>query len=178
MMKSNLLNGLKKGDERTLKKIYLDFKSDFFHFAKKHQLTDDEVLDIYQDAILALRENAVLGKIKETNSSLKTYFFSIGKYMIYDTLRKKKKMYVTNDFDEQISAHEFDFLFQKELTQNQRNLRIAFKQLGEKCKQILTLFYFYNYSLDDIKEDLNYNAKDVVKSQKHRCLKSLKDKML
>lgn len=177
-MKSNLLNGLKRGDEKALKKIYLDFKSDFFHFAKKHQLTNDEVLDIYQDAILALRENAVLGKIKQTNSSLKTYFFSIGKYMIYDALRRKKKMYLTNDFDEQTTESQFDFLFQKELSLNQKKLQKAFHSLGDRCKEILTLFYFYNYSLEDIKEQLNYSARDVVKSQKHRCLKTLKGKML
>ena len=79
-MNSNLLEKLRNDDEQMLKKIYLDFKEDFILFAKKHQLSKDEILDIYQDAILALRENAVLGKITPSESSLKTYFFGIGKY--------------------------------------------------------------------------------------------------
>ncbi|WP_445748102.1 RNA polymerase sigma factor [Polaribacter sp.] len=177
-MDVDFLEGLKNGDEKTLKKIYLSYKNDFLFFAKKYQLTDDEIIDIYQDAILALRENAEQGKIKKTNSSLKTYFFSIGKYMIYEELRRKKKMIVTNDFEEELTENEYDFLFKKELTSTQKKLQIAFKNLGNRCKEILTLFYFYNYSLDDIKKDLNYDSKDVVKSQKHRCLKSLKDKMV
>ena len=175
MLESNLLEGLKKGDQNVLREIYIENKEDFFHFAKKHQLTKDEILDIYQDAILALRENAMLGKIKPTTSSLKTYFFSIGKYMIYDVLRKKKKIYLTNNFKE--NTNEFDFLFDKELTSNQKKLQIAFNSLGEKCKEILTLFYYRGYTIDDITSHLNYNNKDVVKSQKSRCLKTLKDKI-
>lgn len=174
-----LLEGLKNGNEKTLSKVYLIYKSDFLGYAKKFDLPKEDVIDVYQDAILALQENVVSGKLTELSSSLKTYIFSIAKYMIYRKLRKKNKVQLQefNEFTNTEINQDYDFLFAKELTENQKKLQIAFKQLGKKCKLLLTLLYYKNYSLDDVLEELDYTSKDVVKSQKSRCLKTLKQKI-
>lgn len=178
MVDNHVLELLKKGDEEALKKVYQSNKDDFIFFAKKYPITEDTALDIYQDAIIALLENINLGKLQTLNSSLKTYLFSIGKYMIYDYLRQRKN---TLNIDEFINIEateiDFDFLFKKELNDNQKKLSHFFKLLGEKCKEVLTLFYYRGLTIEEITTHLNYNNKDVVKSQKSRCLKSLKDKM-
>jgi len=174
-----LFEELKKGSNKALSSIYKMYKSDFIRYARKFNLSDEEVVDVYQDAILALRENVVTGKLNILNSTLKTYFFSIGKYMIYDCLRKKNNI----DFKElkelevNYKSEEFNFLFTKELSEKQKKLSIAFQKLGDKCKRLLTLFYYQEYTLEEIVNELNYKTKDVVKSQKSRCLKTLKDKM-
>ncbi|NVK53184.1 MAG: sigma-70 family RNA polymerase sigma factor [Flavobacteriaceae bacterium] len=174
MVDKQVLELLKKGDTEILKEIYLSYKEDFILFAKKHSITNDTVLDIYQDVIIALMENIALGKLTTLKSSLKTYIFSIGKYMIYEYQRKNKTVHLTMTIE---STESYDFLFQQELTSNQKKLYYSFKLLGEKCKEILTLFYYRGFTIDEISEHLNYNNKDVVKSQKSRCLKNLKDKI-
>lgn len=174
-----LLEGLKNGNDQILSEVYLTYKSDFIGYAKKLNLPEQEIIDVYQDAILALRENAMTGKLTELNSSLKTYLFGIGKYMIYSNLRDKSKVHF-KEFDELKNTeinHDYDFLFARELSENQKKLQIAFKELGEKCKQILTLFYYKNYTLDEILDETDYSSRDVVKSQKSRCLKTLKEKI-
>ena len=65
-----------------------------------------------------------------------------------------------------------------ELTEEQEQLRKAFKVLGQKCKDVLTLFYYRGFDLEEIKNSLNYTNKDVVKSQKSRCLKTLRNMIL
>lgn len=174
-----LLEGLKNGNEKTLSKVYLIYKSDFIAYAKKFDLSKDDIIDIYQDVILALRENVMSGKLTALNSSLKTYIFSIGKYMIYSKLRKKNNVHLQefNEFTNTEINQDYDFLFAKELTENQKKLQIAFKELGKKCQQLLTLLFYNNYSFDDVLEELDYTSKDVVKSQKSRCLKTLKQKI-
>lgn len=179
MVDNHVLELLKKGNKEALKKVYLSNKDDFMFFAKKYQITEEAILDIYQDVIIALMENISLGKLQTLNSSLKTYLFSIGKYMIYDYLKQQKKILNVDDFkniDDTIEI-DFDFLFKKELNDNQKKLSLAFKLLGDKCKKILTLFYYRGFTIEEITTQLNYNNKDVVKSQKSRCLKSLKDKI-
>ena len=174
-----LLEGLKNGNEKTLSKVYLIYKSDFISYAKKFDLSKEDIIDVYQDVILALRENVTSRKLTTLNSSLKTYLFSIGKYMIYSKLRKQNKVEFQefNEFTNTEIHQDYDFLFARELTLNQKKLQIAFKELGKKCQQLLMLIYYKNYTFDDILEELDYTSRDVVKSQKSRCLKTLKQKI-
>ena len=175
MTDSNLIKGLKNDNKHALKHVYTVNKTAFLNFAKKYPIAKNDVIDIYQDAIIALRENAINGKIDNLKSELKTYLFSIGKYMIYDRLKKQKKIHLVEEpsiFIENEDAFIFDF--NTELTHEQKQLQIAFKALGQKCKDVLTLFYYRGFNLEEIMNELNYTNKDVVKSQKSRCLKTLK----
>ena len=170
-----VIKALKKGDQNALKLIYENNRLAFIGFAKKYSINEDDVIDIYQDAIIALRENAIKGKIDNLKSELKTYLFSIGKYMIYERLKQQKKMRLVEDSSNYIKNKEiFSFNINNELTDEQKQLHIAFKSLGQKCKDVLTLFYYRGFDLEDIMNELNYTNKDVVKSQKSRCIKSLK----
>ena len=63
------------------------------------------------------------------------------------------------------------------LNKNQKLLEKAFSSLGKRCKEILTLFYYRGYSIEEIVEALQYENKNVVKSQKSRCVKQIKDKI-
>jgi len=176
-----VIEALKHRDQNALKYVYTNNRSAFIGFAKKYRLDETTVTDIYQDAIIALRENAINGKLDNLKSEVKTYLFSIGKYMIYKALKQKNKLY---SIDENIKLdnleNEVDFTIDlvEDLTTEQHLLQNAFKTLGQKCKEVLTLFYYRGFDLEDIMNELNYTSKDVVKSQKSRCLKSLKSLIL
>ena len=86
-----VLQQLKKGDEKAIHKLYVDHKNGFLLFANKYDLSTDDMLDVYQDSIIALCENAKKGTIDTLESTVATYLFSIGKYMIF----KKLKSYTT-----------------------------------------------------------------------------------
>lgn len=177
MIDKALIEALKQGNALALKAVYLDNKSAFIGFAKKYSLDQDTVVDIYQDAIIALRDNAINGKLDDLKSELKTYLFGIGKYMVYKTLKQQKKMHLVDDateIDKLKNTPDFSIELINELTDEQETLRIAFKNLGQKCKEVLTLFYYRGFDLEEIMNELNYTNKDVVKSQKSRCIKSLK----
>ncbi|MCL6296236.1 RNA polymerase sigma factor [Jejuia spongiicola] len=180
MLESNLIEGLKKGDKHVLKHIYISNKAAFLNFAKKYPISKEEIVDIYQDSIVALRENAINGKIDDLKSTLKTYLFSIGKYMIYKKLKQNKKMHLIDDLLEFETSNELKAFneINNELSQEQVQLQRAFKNLGQKCKDVLTLFYYRGFNLEEIMVELNYTNKDVVKSQKSRCIKTLKTMIL
>ena len=167
-----VIEALKQGDANTLKTIYSTNRLAFINFAKKYPVSEDTIIDVYQDAIIALRDNAINGKLDSLKSELKTYLFSIGKYMIYDKLKQSKKLHVVETVytkDESlIEIPTYD------LTREQQQLQAAFKTLGQRCKEVLTLFYYRGFNLEEIMVELNYTNKDVVKSQKSRCIKSLK----
>ncbi len=178
-MKGSIIEALKNGDSQTLKKIYLENKEPFMNFAKKYNLSNETLVDIYQDAIVALRENAMQGNLDTLKSEISTYLFGIGKYMIYNYYKKSNKERLTADISSHFNTNDLtekEFIFEPiQLSIEQRLLKERFSDLGDKCKEILTLFYYRGFSLDEILEHLDYSSKNVLKSQKSRCLKTLKD---
>ncbi len=176
MKEAQLIASLSKGNKNVLKDIYLEYKEAFLLFAKRYTLSEDDLLDIYQDATIALFENAIDGKLNNIQCTIKTYLFSIGKNMIFQQLKHNNKSVLINT---QIHAsEEYDYpidLDETSLSIHQQELQKAFKLLGEQCKKILTLFYYNGFTLDEITITLQYQKKDVVKSQKSRCLAQLKN---
>jgi RNA polymerase sigma factor (sigma-70 family) len=170
---SSLIQQLKENDSKTIKKIYVDNRTKFIAFASKYNLGDEVILDVYQDAIIALCENARKGKLDNLQSSVDTYLFSIGKFMIYQLLKKNKKMHVVDDLN--LVDYAFESYDDEKEDAEIKLLQTAFENLGEKCKKLIQLFYYEEKKLDEILTILNYNNKDVLKSQKSRCMKQLKD---
>ena len=176
MKEEHLIEALKNADTDVLRSIYVSNRAAFVNFARGFNLDRSEVLDIYQDAIIALRENAIHGKLDSLRSSIKTYLFSIGKYMIYTKLKEQKKVRPVGTFEVSNNPELVDYIPQTvPWTEEKKKLLEAFDTLGEQCKRVLTLFYYRGYTLEEIAKELDYNSTDVVKSQKSRCLRSIKD---
>jgi len=177
LKKTVLIRQLKEDNPEGLRKVYVENRQAFFQFVKRYPIDKNMAEDIYQDAIIILRDNAKQGKLDSLTGSVRTYLFSIGKYLIYSHLRKHKKLRVVDDFsamyDDESVLSKFIVERQEPQQVNQR-LQSALTQLGPKCYEILSLFYFRGFTLDEITVKLNYSGKDVAKSQKSRCLKSLK----
>ncbi|MCP4882200.1 MAG: sigma-70 family RNA polymerase sigma factor [Flavobacteriales bacterium] len=172
----NIIDLLKQGDTKTLEKIYLDNREGFINFSKKYNVNESDAIDIYQDSILILRDNAINGRIDNLQSNISTYLFAIGKYRIFHNFRVKSKLHITNDFNLVEEDIDFDVnLYGPVLTKEQQLLKKYYDQLGDRCKSILNLFYYQGYNLDEIRSILNYSNKKVLKSQKSRCIKQLKD---
>lgn len=165
------IENLKRRDGKTLERIYTSYRSGFLMFASKYNLPQEDILDVYQDAFVALIENAEKGKLDGLNAELKTYLFSIGKYMIFGKLRKNKTDFVEiKTLPDGLEWPEIDGS-----DQQIGRLENSLKKLGDQCYKILQLFYFEEKKLDEIMELLPYQSKDVLKSQKARCLKHLKE---
>ncbi|MEO9571051.1 MAG: sigma-70 family RNA polymerase sigma factor [Polaribacter sp.] len=179
MNKQQLVILLKESDKEALKMIYLKNRDSFINFAKKFNISNDDILDVYQDAIIALQEKAIKGELDNLSCSIKTFLFGIGKYMLFEKARKNNKK--VSDFpleNEDYNYKEISTNFlDEETNQLQVLLQEAFSTLGKKCKEVLTLFYYRGFTIDEISERLNYKDKNVVKSQKSRCIKQLKEQI-
>ena len=168
-----LINRLKVDDPKVIKKFYEAHKKEFVFFARRYPLDHDSILDVYQDAVIALIENAKKGSIDDLKSSLSTYLFGIGKFMIYKKLKKEKRIISLEDSE--FPEVAFETYNEDEVNLQVRLLQKGLEKLGEQCQKVLQLFYYEEKKLDEIQQLLNYTNKDVLKSQKSRCLKQLKD---
>lgn len=175
------LQSLKQGSDFALQKVYEDNREKFINFARRYNLDQDDIIDVYQDAYIVFYNNIVSGKIEQFTSSISTYLFSIGKYLIFDKMRRNNKKVSENydlslvkDHENVVETLEFE---DSSLTQEQQLLRHHFAGLGKQCQELLSLFYYRGFTIKDILELGNYNSENVIKSAKSRCMKTLKERI-
>lgn len=174
-VKEKQLELLRAGDRDTIKNIYLEHKNGFKLFAKRYTSDEDQIHNTYQDAIIALLENAQKGKMQSLNSSIGTYLFAIGKYLLFKRLKERNQnSEITEELMETVPFETYEEEGQE---QSILLLRRKLKELGPKCQEILQLFYYQSKNLDEIAQIMGYESKDVLKSTKSRCLKNLKDNL-
>lgn len=172
MNENNIVERIKQNDTATIKKIYLENKLSFFKLANRYAIPNEVALDIYQDSIVALVENAKKNSIDDLKSSVSTYFIGIGKFMIFNYLKSKKTVDLS-EFENTTIVEPY-IIEDNALNEREIALKSAYEKLGEQCQKILSLFYFENKKLEEIQSILNYENKDVLKSQKSRCISHLK----
>ncbi len=175
-MDKDALKDLQSNDRLKLKALYNQYRAEFIGFGRRYSLDQDALSDVYQESFLALRKRAVQGKLDSIDSSMKTYLFGIGKFKIYDTIKAKKREISYESqlhlVDEEVQEIEIET--EPQLNEKQRLLRKYLKELGEKCRQVLTMFYYRGLSIKEIAEQAGYGNENVVKAQKSRCLKTLR----
>ncbi|MGB5691929.1 MAG: sigma-70 family RNA polymerase sigma factor [Flavobacteriaceae bacterium] len=171
---------LQSDDRLKLKSLYDGFRDAFFGFFQSWHVDENDLPDIYQEAFLALRKHAINGKLDTVKCGMKTYLFQIGKYMIIDQYKQRSKfeniephLHLAGEETVDIVLDPHDFL-----NAEKRKLKKFFKELDEKCRELLTLFYYRGLSLEEIAPMTNRSNANVVKVQKHRCLEKLRSRML
>ena len=91
VQKNITIEDLKQGSDLLFKQIYENNRDKFLNFARKYNLSHEDNIDVYQDAYIIFYNNVMQGKIEEFTSSISTYLFSIGKYLIFDKMKKNNK---------------------------------------------------------------------------------------
>ncbi len=154
--------------------FYAKYRQDFFAYAKKHAVSTEDIQDIYQDAVIALYENVQEGRLKEMTSSLKTYLFSIGKYLMLNKIRKAKRLQSLDDQELMDVTREMEET-QVELSDKQVVMLDMLKELSEGCQEILHLYFYRRFSIEAIVHHLGYKNENTVKAHKSRCQKKLRE---
>jgi RNA polymerase sigma factor (sigma-70 family) len=174
-----LIESLKQGDTRALQNFYSAHRREFIGWVQKaFGYPPEEATDIYQDAIIVVYENILSEKITTLKASLKTYLFSIGKNKLLRKIDKDKRMESEPESVPMLREVSTELDDEQELHARYQAFADYFETMGDPCKSILYLYYFKNLAMQKIAAMIGYKSEDVVKSQKVRCLKTLKTAVL
>jgi RNA polymerase sigma factor (sigma-70 family) len=129
--------------------------------------TKDDALDVFQEALIVLYH-----KLKEENfvltSALGTYVFSVSRFIWLNEIRKRKKQEGEMPEDDIPDKDEIEELLAKE--GKYRKAEELIMQLGEKCRELLVLFYHKKLSMKVIADRLGFSSDKIAKNQKYKCL--------
>lgn len=132
--------------------------------------------DVFQEALIILCR-----KIKETDfrltAKLSTYLYSVCRFLWRDEL-KKRKHFIPHDFETGFMEQEergLGIVIEKE---NQAKMaEKVLNALGDRCRELLLLFYDAGMKLKDIASRMGYSSENAAKNQKYKCLEGAKNKL-
>jgi len=176
-MEKQYVTALREGDRLTVKKLYIRNRSAFGGFAKKYDLSEADIADIYQDAFIAIRRHALNGTLAEVSSSFKTYLFGIGKFMIINKI-KKDRLYTNILKDSTDAIPTIQVEHEVTMSREQKLVNHYFKKMGKRCQELLTLSFYRGLTNVEISDRLNLANEAVVRVQKSRCLATLRQLVL
>lgn len=168
-----LVDAIKSGDKQAMVQLYKDNSGSIKNYVLKNNGNADDAEDVLQDTCIAIWEKIRNNQL-ELKAKLSTLAFAIAKNQWLKRLNKLSKSTPIDDINtEKMAVNSDSFQFDdKQKVQEVLNL------IGEKCKELLTYFYFDGLDMNSIAEKMNYNNADTVKAKKHQCFKGLQEQFL
>ena len=163
---------LKTGDKDSFDLLYQDYYLILYRTALLILGNKEDAEDALQESFIAIYKN--IASLSDYNK-LKPWIFSILKNSCYTRYRKRKREFpdefVLEKADSNsISKEEDDFLLSNEV-------EAALLNLKEKEREVLVLFYYNDFSIEEIVKICN-SFTGTIKSRLYRARKNLKKELI
>lgn len=129
--------------------------------------------DLIQEVMVSFVEMVREGKYRG-EASVKSFLYTLTRNLWITELRKRSAETKRNEIFE-TSREQWDddinaFISYKEA---QKTIVTLFEKLGDKCRKILTLFYYEDLSMKEILVQTHYENEQVLRNRKYKCLKEM-----
>ena len=131
--------------------------------------TKADANDVFQESLIILNRNLEKTDFNLT-SSFYTYLYSVSRFVWKDTQKQFSKQELHDLKPEEVSI--FHSVLEEQKYQFAEK---AFRELGERCQQLLQRFYLKKMSFKDIAEIMQFKSEKIAKNQKYKCLQKAKD---
>jgi RNA polymerase sigma factor (sigma-70 family) len=174
-------------DQKIVKLIQLGKQDKAFlklykSYPKVHKLiiskggSNEDAKDIFQEALIIFYEKA-RQKDFQLTAAISTYLYSVCRFLWKDQLVKKKGN-PTAEFSSNLSSADETEL-QEVLKKEEQFIKMetVLNQIGEKCLELLQLFYYKGLRMKEIASKLGLKSEKIAKNQKYKCLERAKQKV-
>ena len=155
--------------QKELKELYkkwLEVK----RFLKSLGCSATDAEDLFQEGLLIYIRKKTLAEFTLESTPI-AYVKSTCKFLWYNQSRKEAKQRTVELKD--VSIEHSDDWLQKEMYL--RQLEQAIQRIGEKCQELLRLFYSAGWNMSAIAAKIGLRNDKVAKAQKYRCLNKVKE---
>jgi len=171
----SLTEAIKANDTVALQKLYEENYPKVGMHVLRNSGSKDQAKDIFQEAMIALWKAVKSDRFEaKSPTALQGYLFTIARNKWTDYLR-------SSSFKKEISSEKVMTYLEETDEEVEEDMgvhkleqaRVAFKQLGTDCKDLLTKFYFDRMSIESIAQLLDLD-KASARNKKYRCMQKLK----
>ena len=136
----------------------------------------EDAKDIFQEALIIFYEKVTNTEFKLT-SAIGTYLYSVSRFLWKDELLKRKGKTAVDVSFEFSSEEETEFQLAIEREAKFKQIESVLTQLGDKCLQLLKMFYYEDLSMSVIASKVGLKSEKIAKNQKYKCLERAKLKV-
>ena len=177
MKDNDIISGIKQGGsqaEAVINYLFDKNRGLVGSAIKKHQLTEEEALDAYSDAILGLRKQILADKFRG-ESKLSTYLYTIFQRRCVDSIRKKATHRIHTAPEYPDVADDGQNMERDMITQEMFDKLMGYmNKLGEACRKVLMYRYYWGYEdMGKIAELAGIKNANTAGSLRYRCMKQL-----
>ena len=127
--------------------------------------------DSFQDAIVTLYSNIKSGRLENISSEPEAYLFGMAKNILFNQVKRNSKVNLKEEIDDSVMKNLDYNIYERIDSEYRKNIiQQAFARLADSCRDLLTLFYLEQNSLESIQLKLNYSSIGTVKTRKVQCL--------
>lgn len=172
----HILSVLKNGDEKQLTELYQSYQDHFIGFiVKLYQCDRNRAIEIYPESMSEMYFNIRNGKLEAPlRSTLKTYLFTIGRYVysrrFLDKFHTSVGAYTEYTQQEETYEHGDRNMVLKERA---KMVNLILSALGDPCDKLLRRIYFDRFSYEAISTEMKTNE-GVLRKRKFDCLKKFR----
>jgi len=138
---------------------------------RTHGGSSADAEDIFQEALILLVRN-VRQPIFTLTSKLSTYLYGIARYLWQDELRRRHRPIPHELMQDEGDIEPLTAAMEKE--QQARLAEKVLNELGDRCRELLLLFYHGGLKLKDIASKMGYSTENTAKNQKYKCIEAAK----
>ncbi len=170
MNDQDYLRGIREGSPEVIRQFYSKYFGSILQYITQNNGTPDDAKDVFQDAIMVIFQKAKTPDF-QLQYSIHTYLYTICRNTWLKKIRNKSDRWGTLPEDlvlKDENAFEEEILWRDK----ERLYREKFKELGEACQKVLTLF-LKGISMTDIAETMGFSSVGYAKKRKYKCKNQL-----
>ncbi len=168
MKDQDIIESIRRGDEKTIDKLYLKYYNMMVKMVVRNSGTEEEAKDIYQDALLVFWQKALKPEFVLT-SKVSTYIYSICQNLWLKELDRKGRL----SHEEKDGSESMSWDSEEKI----KAIHECLAQLGETCKKVLSYYYFDGMSMAVIAEKMGFANAETAKTKKYKCKKALDEQV-
>lgn len=163
---------MRRGDEEALVILFDANRRMVTSYVRNNSGTRDDAEDMLQEALIVLWEKVRSGNFNYS-AKLSTFIGGVVKNLWHRRLaRQRKESQDPLEFERTANTDlsPLDELIESEQA---KQVRDALEKLGDPCRKLLLLFYWDEYSLEQIAVAMGFANAETAKSKKYQCKKAL-----
>ncbi len=167
-----ILEAIRTGkDEEVLSVLYKEVLPKVKRYILKNNGTMEEVKDIFQDAVIVFYRYVKAGKFNQ-EYEVDGFLFGVSKNLYLKHFNKTKKE-AKVELSQDLMEHDTNELQNIITRERHQMIRELMDQVGERCKELLTLSVFDKRSMKEIAELMGFSSEDAAKTGNYKCKQRL-----
>jgi len=150
--------------------LYTDIYPKIKSYVITNSGSEDDALDIFQDAMVILCKHIKDGKY-DTNYQVSGFLYTVSRNLWINKVKKdgrKVSMPATIEYSESIDFTDLIITKEKEKTLKEITIK-----LGKKCFELLQSAIFHQATSEEIIKKMGFSTANALKTQKYKCKQKL-----